>query len=121
MPLYNFYCPFCKHKQSIISSMQDRRNHKKEYCEKCNKELERDFRGMNFGIGNKEYFHPIHSDSLAIMPSQVEDHKQMFPNVRLDSECRPIFTSVKQHDDYINKVGVTKEPQKIKPKGKRIA
>uniref|UniRef100_A0A6M3KWA0 Uncharacterized protein n=1 Tax=viral metagenome TaxID=1070528 RepID=A0A6M3KWA0_9ZZZZ len=68
----------------------------------------------------EDYSHPIHSDSLAISPSQVAEHKKMFPNIKLDSECRPIFDNYVEHDKYLKTCGFDKKEQRIKPKGKRI-
>ena len=55
---------------------------------------------------------PIHSDSLAIMPDQVEEHKKLFPNIPLDDENRPVFTNTKDHHEYLNKFVVVKQVQK---------
>lgn len=63
---------------------------------------------------------PIHSDSMAISPDQRAEHERLFPNTRLDNQCRPIFENFKQHENYMKKCGIVKAPQKIKNKGKRI-
>lgn len=59
------------------------------------------------------YKTPIHSDSLAISPDQVAEHKKEFPNIEIDDQCRPVFTNAKDHQAYMNKCGVTKQAQKI--------
>ncbi len=56
---------------------------------------------------------PIHSDSLAISPDQVAEHKKEFPNIEIDDQCRPVFTNAKDHQAYMNKCGITKQTQKI--------
>jgi hypothetical protein len=76
--------------------------------------------GRTIGIRGKEYFHPLHSDSLAINPSQIAEHRALFPNIKIDTEGRPIFENFRQHDDYLNKCGFQKQEQRIKPKGVRI-
>lgn len=64
------------------------------------------------------YNTPIHSDALAIMPDQVEEHRKLFPKIELDTECRPVFTNAKDHQKYMDKIGVVKRTQKIKSRGK---
>lgn len=61
------------------------------------------------------------SDSLAISPSQIAEHKEQFPNVDVMPDGRVRFTSVKQQSDYCKKTGFEKVPQKIKGKSTRIA
>jgi len=63
----------------------------------------------------------IHSNSLAINPSQRSEHEQKFPNIKLDSQCRPIFDNFRDHQNYLDKCNIVKERKKIKPKGVRIA
>lgn len=75
---------------------------------------------QNIMIGNRPYFKPLHSDSLAINPCQAEEHRRLFPDIGLDSECRPIFENYKQHDDYLKQTGFVKQKQHIKRKGKDI-
>lgn len=81
--------------------------------------MARDYHASPPNIGDREYRRPIHSDALAIMPHQVEDHKKRHPNVRLDKECRPIFESYRQHEQYLNEVGAVKRPQRIRRRGRR--
>jgi len=73
-----------------------------------------------FNIGNKVYLHPRHSDSLAIHPDQVTEHKKLFPDVKIDSDCRPVFESFKQEDKYLETTGFYKHPQKTRIKGKKV-
>lgn len=86
-------------------------------CPKCDKDMRWD---LNISIhGN--YKHPVHSDALAISPTQIAEHKRLFPNIRLDKACRPIFEKFTDHEAYLKRCNIIKHPQKIKPKGKRIA
>lgn len=77
-------------------------------------------RNKNIMIGNSVYIHTKYSDSLAINPNQIPEHKRLFPDVKLDTQGRPGFDTVGQHDDYLKKTGFIKQPQKIKIKGKDI-
>jgi hypothetical protein len=79
-------------------------------CPKCHEGMYRDYGGVQ--TGGHEYKKPLHSDSLAIAPSQVTEHKQKFPGIELDSECRPVFHNVSEHDAYLNAIGAYKAPQK---------
>jgi len=76
----------------------------------------RDYSEEKVNTGNKEYGSEIHSDSLAIMPSQVKEHQQKFPDVKIDNEGRPVFDNYQQHDKYLEQIGAVKMPQKIKHK-----
>jgi hypothetical protein len=70
--------------------------------------------------GTKEYTTPLHSDSLAITPGQVAEHKQLFPNIEIDNECRPVFHNYTEHDNYLKATGFVKKSQRIRAKGKNI-
>lgn len=71
-------------------------------------------------IGDKEYSRPIHSDSLAIMPSQRAEHEKNYPDIKLDNECRPIFDSYKSHQKYLDAIGARKSRQRKKRRGKKL-
>jgi hypothetical protein len=96
-----------------------------ETCPKCKQELSRVIRdirvGKVFGINNAPYPKPLHSDALGIQPDQVTEHREMFPDVELDSERRPVFTNANQHDAYMEKAGIRKDVQKTRRPGEVIA
>lgn len=83
-------------------------------CPKCGEDMYWDLKGLAIH-GN--YQHPVHSDSLAIMPSQIKEHKELFPNIELDNECRPIFDNYTEHQKYLDATGFQKLPQKIRRAG----
>ncbi len=62
------------------------------------------------------YKRPIHSDALAIHPDQRAEHEQLFPNVRLDEQDRPIFDNMHDHQAYLDKCGMVKKTQRIRHK-----
>ncbi len=74
-----------------------------------------------FNIGGDTYSKSIVSDSLAINPSQIAEHREYFPDVEVRSDGRPVFENFRQHDDYLKKTGFVKHRQKTKPKGTVIA
>lgn len=117
MPLYSYVCSKCGETKEVSRSM--RKADKAPLCE-CGQRMTRDFKTDLFNPGDKEYGKPIHSDALAIMPSQVEEHQRKHPDVPLDSECRPVFTSYKQHQKYLDETGFIKQRQRIRKKRKRI-
>lgn len=120
MPTYKFFCPKCKDVKEKFCSITNRP--KPPYCEECELDMKMAFAhgGTKIKDGGT-YGKTKYSDALAIMPSQVEEHKKLFPDVKLDSQCRPGFSNYKQHDKYLEKIGAEKVTQKIKRKGKRIA
>ncbi len=87
-------------------------------CPECGKDMRWD---LNIAIhGN--YRTPIHSDSMAISPDQRAEHERLFPDIKLDAQCRPIFDNFTKHENYMKKCDIVKAPQKIKRKSaKRIA
>lgn len=110
MALHIFVCDKCMVK---IEDTTSKGIHK---CPECGGDMRWD---LNIGIhGN--YKHPVHSDALAISPTQRKEHERLFPNIRLDSECRPIFDNFRQHEAYLKKCNLVKHTQKIKNKGVRI-
>ena len=52
------------------------------------------------------------SESLAINPDQAAEHRRLFPNVKIDSEGRLGFDSVKERSDYIEQTGFIKRSQR---------
>ena len=117
MAIYTFKCPRCQQRKEVMKSMKDLQG---ESCCNCNIDMVRDFQA-DLPHAAKDYSRPIHSDALAISPTQITEHKQRFPNIELDGACRPVFDNFANHEAYMKKCGIMKHPQKTKPKGKRIA
>lgn len=110
---YDYYCTDCDCR--FTGSLSDTLN-----CPSCNSE-EIGLLPGSVRIGGGDYKTPIHSDSLAINPSQVTEHRKLFPNIEIDKQCRPVFNNYAQHKKYLNATGFVKLRQKIKPKGERVA
>ena len=118
MLTYSFKCPKCGHKDERMRRMKNAEMPCK--CLKCGTMMNRDFiADIPFASG--DYKRAVHSDSLAINPEQRAEHLQKFPNIKLDSQNRPIFDNFSAHEAYMKKCNIVKERQRIKPKGKRIA
>jgi len=114
MPLYCFKCN-CGETIEVVKPMSE--SHRLQLCA-CGEIMSRVY---SFNCGNKEYAKPLHSDSLAITPGQVAEHQRLFPDVKIDSDCRPVFENYQQHNKYLEKTGFIKQPKKIKNCGKKIA
>jgi hypothetical protein len=115
MPFYTYICGVCGDNKEIVKSIKDDTIPK---C--CGQNMNRDYKTDLPFSGNHEYGTSLHSDSLAVAPSQVEEHKRLFPDVALDSQCRPILTNVQQHDSYINARGFEKLEQRHKRRATHI-
>lgn len=86
----------------------------------CGKEMQRDFQVEAVRAGGKDYRRAIVSDSLAVSPKQIEQHKKLFPDIKITSEGQPVFDSYKKHQRYLDQCGFIKHPAKRKRKGKKI-
>lgn len=118
MPIYTFVCSKCYKSKERILSMQ--KSDEPQFC-KCGYQMVRDFQAdIPFASGG-DYSHPIYSDSLAINPCQKEEHLKTFPDIKLDSQNRPVFDKFSSHEAYLKRCNLVKERKKVKPKGVRIA
>ena len=118
MPQYTFKCSECGTSVERVLRMSE--SDDPQVCPRCTSivPMHRDYQADMCNVGNKEYATPIHSDSLAISPEQVTEHQRLFPDVKLDSECRPILENYQQHNNYLEKTGFIKQRQKPKKRGK---
>ena len=113
MPIYSFACPKCDYKCEVSRSMR--------FCEEplpciCGVDMVRDFAADLINVGVDSYAKPIHSDALAISPSQRAEHERKFPDIKLDDQCRPVFDNYRPHQDYLDKCNLVKSRNR---KGKR--
>jgi putative FmdB family regulatory protein len=111
MPHYMYRCPECQWADEVIKPMSACNS--VETCRQCHAVMERDF-SAEVATSNSDTHNarPIHSDSLAIHPDQIGEHRQRYPSVDLDAACRPVFTSVKQREKYLESRGVVKVPHR---------
>ncbi|GAH08477.1 unnamed protein product [marine sediment metagenome] len=108
--IFVYYCLNCD-KRNLIKIVAET----DKICPKCGgKIVKANVRGSVFHAGNKDYKKPLVSDSLAIHPSQITEHKKVFPDVEVTPEGQPVFTNYKQHQKYLDKAGFVKQPQKTK-------
>jgi len=102
---WDYLCPNCgEQKETWADGWSD-----SQVCPTCGTVMDRDYRGYGRVVDNATHnARPIHSDSLAILPDQVAEHRARYPTVPLDDQCRPVFTSVKQRERYLEGRGVVK-------------
>lgn len=62
--------------------------------------------------GVRDYKTPLISQSLAMNPSQIAEHKKHFPDVEVTPDGCPVFTNYRQHDEYLEKTGFVKNPNR---------
>ncbi len=109
MPYYDYLCPKCGLADEIVKPMSA--SNTAEFCPRCGTQMDRDYSAeVRTNLSDTCNAREIHSDSLAIHPDQAAEHRRRFPDVPLDSECRPVFTSVKQRERYFEARGVVKVP-----------
>jgi len=118
MPFYSFLCPKCGARDERMRAMKNAG--KACECIKCDSIMNRDFT-VDIPFASGDYGRAVHSDSLAISPDQRAEHLQKFPNIKLDSQNRPVFDNFQKHQAYLDKCNLVKDRKKIKPKGVRIA
>ena len=108
---HEFICPEC---DTVVQDTDTKKTH---VCPLCDAEMYWNLQGI--GIPQGDYRHESHS--LAIHPSQIPEHKQLFPSVEVTSDGLPTFTSTKQQEKYAEACGFHKKRQRQKVRGKRIA
>jgi len=117
MPVYEYKCTKCEARRDITKPVAEL--DRQEWCVECTQRMKRQVSIPR--VHSDSYHKPIHSDALAIHPSQREEHMKKYPDVKLDNENRPILDSYKKHDEYLEKRGVYKPPGRKRRKGTKIA
>jgi len=109
MITHKFICDSCGR---VVEDTNTKCAHK---CE-CGADMRWDLGGI--GIPNGDYEHI--SESLAIHPDLIPEHRQKFPGIDIIPDGRLRFTSTKQQERYAGKCGFHKKRQRLKIKGKKI-
>ncbi len=108
MPEYGFVCDSCGVGDSVIAPMSDVPQELR--CKKCGAKMRRVY---SFAPGGcRDYPHPIVSQSLAMNPTQIPEHRERFPDIEVTPDGCPIFTNYRQHDAYLEKTGFVKNPNR---------
>ena len=105
MAIHTFICDIC------TVSVQDTNTKIIHKCPVCGEDMRWDLSGNN--ISTKGDYNHV-SDSLAINPDQIAEHKQLFPDIDVLPTGQIHFTSIKQQERYAEACGFYKKPQKIR-------
>lgn len=119
MPVYTFVCRKCGKSVELVRQMKEADNPVICSCDPYG-QMERDYQADLPNVSGGDYHRPIVSDSLAVSPEQIAEHKQLFPDIQVTPEGQPVFDNFKQHDDYLKATGFRKKRQKLKSKGVKI-
>jgi len=106
MAEYTFICRNCGH-EFVTHKYQ-------EHFPKCRVCGGTTKNRVGIGIASGDYCHV--SESLAINPNQTQEHRQTFPDVDVLPDGRLRFNSFRSHENYLNRTGFRKHPQKIRKK-----
>lgn len=108
MVTHTFKCSEC------ITEVQDTQTLEEHHCPECGEVMWWDLK--NIGIRDGDYYHE--SDSLAIHPDQIPEHRKLFPGIGLTPDGRPCFTSPKQQERYANACDFDKKTQRNRSLGR---
>ncbi len=116
MPIYPFKCKECGAENEVCQSMELATDER--ICLECGHKMRRvySFHAVSKG---RDYHRPIVSNSLAMTPSQIPEHRKLFPEIEVTREGQPVFDNYKKHDEYLKKVGMVKQPGKSRMKSKK--
>jgi len=110
MPMYTFACKDCgTSKTEFVHKYDDL---VAPECLRCGDIMDRDLAADSFHTAGDSYSKPIHSDALAVSPLQRKEHEELFPYIKLDHKCRPIFDNYKDHQRYLDETGHFKARKK---------
>lgn len=120
MPSYTFACKDCGTRKIEVARMSEY-DSLHPVCLVCDEPMTRDRQADLFSTPNDSYRVPLHSDALAIAPSQRKEHEQLYPGIKLDNKCRPIFDNFTDHDAYLKATGFQKNPGKNKRRSTKVS
>ena len=106
MPTYDYRCPKCDWVDEVAKPMSA--SNTVETCRQCGAVMNRDYSTEGVRTTADSYRRELHSDALAVHPDQREEHQRLYPDVPLDSACRPVLRNFGQHEAYMEKRGIVK-------------
>jgi hypothetical protein len=86
----------------------------------CGAEMYRDLHSELSSVCGTEKGDTFWSQSLAISPSQIAEHRRLFPNVKVRHDGCLGFDSVKDREKYCEATGFEKKPGKPRRIGKKL-
>jgi len=105
VPTYCYTCDECGVATEKVLQMSASGN--PQWCV-CGKLLRRNYTAEAAVDSDRPYAKPIISDSLAVSASQVEEHRQKFPYIKIQDDGRPVIESARQHQRYLDDIGFHK-------------
>ena len=108
---WTFVCGVC---ERVIEKDED--PYDGDYnTECCGESMQRIYPNhKQFHIVGAAYMRTKYSDALAVSMSQIAEHREKFPDIKMDGQGRPGFDTVQQQDKYLGAIGMRKDPQKIR-------
>ena len=122
MPMYTYVCPDCNQAKEVIMTMAEV-DTMAVLC-KCRgvgkaTVMSRDFKADLFHTPKDTYSKPIVSNSLAVAPDQIAEHRKQFPDIQMTKEGQPVFDKYSTHEAYLEKTNFKKDPAKIRRRVKK--
>ena len=115
---YDFSCPECGVVKEVVRMVSE--VGEPVMCG-CGTQMRQKY---SFKVGptrKQRYYRPIVSDSLAISPDQITEHRKMFPDIEVTPEGQPVFDNLVDHENYLQKCNIQKLPQRKRFSGKKIS
>ena len=114
MPIYSYACDNCGKEEMVVKSLSE--YDRLEPCPVCDESMRRDIAAdaPHACSRGRPYAKPIHSDSLGMAPSQVAEHRRLFPYIEIDSQCRPVFKNYLDHKKYLEATGFCNRRPKVR-------
>lgn len=112
MPQYCYKCRKCGAERSDHRGMSDPAP--KFVCLECDMEMIRHYRAEGVSIGVHDYATPLVSQSLAMHPEQIAEHRERFPKIEVQADGCPVFHNTNEHSKYLKEIGWKKQPQRRK-------
>lgn len=117
MPIYCYACKKCGAKREETVSMDMRADFVR--CE-CGGNMSRDYNAERPNANGTEKGDTFWSQSLAINPSQIAEHRRLFPDVEVRADGCLGFNSNAVRERYCDATGFYKEPGKSKRNSKQL-
>lgn len=97
-----------------------RMNDKREMICACGADMRRDLHSELSNANGTEKGETFWSQSLAISPNQIEEHRRLFPNVKVRADGCIGFDSVREREKYCEATGFHKQPGKPRRVGRKL-
>lgn len=87
MPVYTYKCDNCGRREDQYRTMRNR--NRRLPCGVCQKGLlERAFTEEMVNSTEQDYAKPVLSDAMGVHPSQIQEHKRLYPDIPITPDGR---------------------------------